>query len=242
MSTSPMLDVAIVDVHDAADAAIVSRVFDEVWRTSSMVPPEVIVATVHAGGHAAVARHGDQVVGASFGIHGRSLDDERGANLHSHATGVLTGWGAQGVGTALKHHQWRWAHAHGFSTITWTFDPLVRRNAVFNLVTLGATAETYLPDFYGHLDDGLNAGDESDRLFVRWRVSGLDEPPRGAVVSARAGDTRIDTPDDVTALRRDDPSTARQWRLDVRNHFARIPTQWRIRGLDGDGAYVVGPA
>lgn len=236
-----MVDVVVDEVHDAAGAAVVSRVFDEVWRTNSMVPPEVIVATVHTGGHAAVARHGEHVVGASFGIHGRALDGEGGANLHSHATGVLAGWGARGIGTALKHHQWRWARSHAFSTITWTFDPLVRRNATFNLVTLGATVEAYFPDFYGHLDDGLNAGDESDRLFVRWRVSGLDAPPRGAVVAARAGDLRIDTPDDVTALRRDDPSIARRWRLDVRDRFARVPSHWRVRGLDDGGCYVVGP-
>lgn len=242
MSATTRHDVVVADVHDARDAAAVSRLFDEVWRTTSMVPPEVIVAAVHAGGHAAIARHGDAVVGASFGIHGRALDGEAGANLHSHATGVVGAWGARGVGTALKHHQWRWARRHGLSTITWTFDPLVRRNASFNLVTLGATVETYLPDFYGHLDDGLNAGDESDRLFVRWSVSGLDGPPRGSVVEARDGDARIATPDDVTALRRDDPAAARRWRLDVRDRFARLPTLWRVRGLDREGHYVTGPA
>jgi predicted GNAT superfamily acetyltransferase len=241
MITMKLVDVHIDDVRDAAGAAVVSRVFDEVWRARSMVPPEVIVAAVHAGGHAAVARRGDEVVGASFGIHGRPLDGERGANLHSHVTGVVDGWGARGVGTALKHHQWHWARERGLSTLTWTFDPLVRRNAAFNLVTLGVTIETYLTDFYGHLDDGLNAGDESDRLFVRWRVAGLDEPPRGAMVDARAGDVRIETPEDVAALRRDDPTTARRWRLEVRDHFAQLPTHWRVRGFDGGGSYVVGP-
>lgn len=232
--------VRIDDVRDATGAALVSRVFDEVWGAAGMVPPEVIVAAVHAGGHAALARFESNVVGASFGLHGAPLEGSAGCNLHSHATGVKGGSGARGVGTALKHHQWHWARSAGVATITWTFDPLVRRNARFNLVTLGATVEAYLQDFYGHLDDGLNAGDESDRLFVRWQVSGLDEPPRGAVVGPEAGDVWIETPDDVVTLRRDEPLEARTWRERVRADFGRHLPGRRVVGLDEAGRYVLG--
>ena len=47
------------------------------------------------------------------------------------------------------------------------FDPLVRRNARLNLVRLGADVTDYLPDFYGAMDDAVNAGDRSDRLLAR---------------------------------------------------------------------------
>lgn len=55
--------------------------------------------------------------------------------------------------------------------------PLVRRNAYFNLVKLGARATDYLPDCYGPMHDGLNRGEASDRLFVEWDL--LSPPPSG---------------------------------------------------------------
>ena len=47
----------------------------------------------------------------------------------------------------------------------WTYDPLVSRNARFNLVKLGAVGTEYAVDFYGPMRDGVNDG-ESDRLTV----------------------------------------------------------------------------
>ena len=55
--------------------------------------------------------------------------------------------------------------------VTWTLDPLVSRNAHLNLVTLGARVEHYLVDLYGPMRDGLNRGDPSDRLLVRWELA-----------------------------------------------------------------------
>ena len=52
----------------------------------------------------------------------------------------------------------------------WTADPLVRGNAFFNLVKLGATMVAYHENFYGLLEDGLNAGD-SDRVVLRWDLA-----------------------------------------------------------------------
>ena len=46
----------------------------------------------------------------------------------------------------------------------------MRRNAWFNIHVLGAEVHEYLVDFYGPIDDAINAGDESDRLLVAWAV------------------------------------------------------------------------
>src|SRR3712207_7442617 len=62
-----------------------------------------------------------------------------------------------------KLHQRAWAIARGVHEVAWTFDPLVARNAWFNLTKLGARATEYLPNFYGPMDDGINGADESDR-------------------------------------------------------------------------------
>jgi len=90
--------------------------------------------------------------------------------LHSHITGVAPGHDHRGVGFALKVHQRAWALARGLATVTWTFDPLVARNAWFNLAKLGATPTGYLEDFYGPMTDAINAGTASDRLLLTWRL------------------------------------------------------------------------
>ena len=72
------------------------------------------------------------------------------------------------MGFALKQHQRAWALSQDIREVTWTFDPLVRANARFNLVKLGAVAVAFFEDFYGEMDDGVNAGDRGDRCAIRW--------------------------------------------------------------------------
>ena len=62
----------------------------------------------------------------------------------------------------------------------WTFDPLVARNAWFNLGKLGAVADRFGRAFYGEMTDEINAGDRTDRLVVRWD---LDPEPAGRVLA-----------------------------------------------------------
>jgi predicted GNAT superfamily acetyltransferase len=155
-----------------------------------------------------------------------------GSSLHSHITGVAPGAQGRGVGRALKQHQREWARAHGLATITWTFDPLVRRNAWFNLVRLGAVGIEYLPDFYGSMSDAVNAGDLSDRLLVRWDVT---DRPRAV---GRQDDTRCQVPEDIEALRRTDPAAAKEWRLAVRDALlSAMGAGAVVVGITSDGHY-----
>ena len=94
-------------------------------------------------------------------------------HLHSHMAAVLDPFRDQHIGTALKMHQRVWALDHGIDTIVWTFDPLVRRNARVNLLKLGVEVDGFEVDFYGSMDDGINSGDPTDRLFAWWH---LDSP------------------------------------------------------------------
>jgi len=59
----------------------------------------------------------------------------------------------------------------GIDRITWTYDPLLSRNAWLNITRLGSVCNTYLPDFYGSLRDELNVGVASDRFQVDWWVN-----------------------------------------------------------------------
>jgi predicted GNAT superfamily acetyltransferase len=217
------------------DLRRLAAVFDEIWGTTEpVVRPELLRAVQHAGGYLAIAEEGGQVVGGSFAFLGR----HRGAPaLHSHITGVVARVRHTGVGRALKVHQRAWAEENGLAWIVWTFDPLVRRNAWFNLHVLGARVDEYAPDFYGSIDDAVNAGDESDRLLVEWPVRPAEQqaaPPAG-------GNTvMVPTPDDIVELRRTDPDAAAAWRRRMRIELGeRLAGGGRVVDFTRDGQYVV---
>jgi len=58
----------------------------------------------------------------------------------------------------------------GLDHITWTYDPLLSRNAYLNIAKLGAVCNTYRRSEYGDLRDGLNAGLPTDRFQVDWWI------------------------------------------------------------------------
>ena len=109
----------------------------------------------------ALAHSGNYVVGAFRGE--RLIGARSGSSAPTTCTRTSPAWTrrrqSRGVGYAIKLHQRAWALDRRIESVRWTFDPLVRRNAYFNLHKLGARAVTYLPDFYGPMTDGINAGD-----------------------------------------------------------------------------------
>jgi predicted GNAT superfamily acetyltransferase len=221
-STSPApADVAIRVPEDVHGLRRLAAVFDEIWGTTCpVVRVELLRAAQHAGAYLGLAERGDEVVGGSFGILGRHHGEPA---LHSHVTGVVSRVRATGAGRALKLHQRAWAAAQGLTWIVWTFDPLVRRNAWFNLTVLGARVDEYLVDFYGPIDDAVNAGDESDRLLVEWAV---DEASALTSLDAPTTTTTsiVPTPEDIVTLRRTDPSGAAAWRRRVREELGTAVT------------------
>jgi predicted GNAT superfamily acetyltransferase len=223
-----------------ADAALISAIFDEVWSVRSMVSPEIMVAALHNGAYGAVAWRDGKPVGAAFALVGLPLDGQTMPNLHSHAAGVVASAANGGIGYALKFHQFSWAKQHGFSTVTWTFDPLVRRNAWFNIVKLGTKVLGYHQNFYGELDDGINAGEQSDRLLVRWDVVGFDAPHSATFVQTGIDDVRIATPVDIESLRKTDSAVAANWREQQRAAFDKAKDAGlSVIGLDEDYCYVL---
>lgn len=126
----------------------------------------------------------------------------------------------RGLGYRLKIAQRAAALAQDIDLITWTFDPLLSRNAHLNVAKLGATASSYLIDVYG-AGSGLNAGLDTDRLFVEWRLS--SPPGPGAVAGVeRAVPVNAVTTDDRRLpccasidLSRRDPVLALQVPVDI---------------------------
>jgi predicted GNAT superfamily acetyltransferase len=83
---------------------------------------------------------------------------------------VLPEWRAQGIAYRLKLAQRDFVRAQGLELVTWTFDPLVSRNAHFNFAKLDVIARRYEVDYYGNMGDELNKGLPTDRFTVEWWV------------------------------------------------------------------------
>jgi predicted GNAT superfamily acetyltransferase len=227
---------------EVADLNEVVEVLGRVWGTeAAIVSLEMARAITYSGGYVAGAftRGPDpRMVGASVGILARHRDRDA---LHSHVTGLLPEARRSGIGRAMKLHQRAWAAERGIEWITWTFDPLVRRNAWFNIAVLGADVHDYLPDFYGTMTDAINAGDASDRLHVEWRVAGPlpDRPREGADVTGVIA--RVPTPEDVVTLRRTDPDAVGRWRARTRAALTTaLEAGGRVLGFTREGEYVIG--
>jgi predicted GNAT superfamily acetyltransferase len=156
-----------LDSLDDLTAAI--GVFDAIWEAdtgNTSIRPDLLRALTKAGNYAAGAF--DAVSGAILGACVGFFGPPSHAELHSHIAGVLPAGLRRSVGFALKQHQRAWALRRDVTAIAWTYDPLIRRNAYFNLAKLGARPAEYLRNFYGTMDDAINAGTETDRMLVHW--------------------------------------------------------------------------
>jgi predicted GNAT superfamily acetyltransferase len=205
---------AVRELTDPEDHLRLVGVFDAIWGQAAeqILGSELLRVLAFecgylAGASVAGGPHGgaDEVaddgpgdlVAASVGLFGMTPDGE--TLLHSHITGALAEGRRRHAGFALKQHQRAWCLARGLSTVQWTFDPLVRRNAYFNAAKLAALPVQYLPDFYGEMSDAINAGQHSDRFLVRWdlRTPAAEQAAEGTPVAYA-------TPDGARTAVRDD--------------------------------------
>jgi predicted GNAT superfamily acetyltransferase len=227
------LGIRIARLNTVSQQDVAVRLFCQIWGVDTpddLIAPSMLRALDFAGNYVIGAYDGEVMVGASVAFFGEG-------HLHSHMTGVSDQARASGTGLALKQHQRAWALRRGITSIEWTFDPLVARNAYFNLQKLGAEFADYLPEFYGVLDDNLNRGDVSDRALARWDLT------RGGDVAAMipgTGDRLVEVPGDIEALRQGDPGGAARWRLRVREEIlAGYAEGYRVAGITRDGRYVL---
>lgn len=228
--------ITIRDLTTVEEVFTASAVLDEVWggdRTG--MPPNLLRALAHSGNYAVGLFHdegsgAERMIGASVAFFAAPAE----RSMHSHITGILAPYRSQGLGRLLKQHQRAWAFARDVGHITWTFDPLVARNAHVNLTVLGARVTEYLPDHYGAMDDGVNRGDESDRLMVSWALAAPASAPREADVV-----TTVAVPRDIELLRRSDPAEALEWRYRVRDAFAGLSEDgFVVAGFDAERGYL----
>jgi predicted GNAT superfamily acetyltransferase len=243
--------VRIAPLDALRDTAAVNAVISRIWGGQEL-GHELLQALQHAGCVFLGARDSQSpgeegpLVGYVMGFVGT----EGGLHVHSHMLAVVPEWQSRGVGLTLKLAQRAWALDVGIPDVRWTFDPMLRANARFNLTKLGAVATRFLPNFYGSMTDDLNRGERSDRFEVSWITSServaaalRPGPPRAVPPPADAplillagGDADapqpvatglepgrralVEIPRDHLALRRRDPALAAAWRDAAATAFA----------------------
>ena len=134
------------------------------------VPATMLKITQRLGGVTAGAFAPDGgLLGFIFGITGI----EHGALVHwSDMLAVDIGAQNEGIGRRLKEFQRETVRALGVTRMYWTYDPLVARNAHFNLNCLGARMSEYVPDMYGtNTGSVLHNGFGTDRFIVVWPIA-----------------------------------------------------------------------
>jgi predicted GNAT superfamily acetyltransferase len=234
---TPRPEITYSLVNSLADTHVALEVCRTVWGTDAVRDVDLYFVAATHGGYFGVAWAEGKAVGAAFG-----LLSNAGRGLHSHMAAVTPEYASIGIGYGLKQHQRAWAASHGIETITWTYDPLVRRNAWFNLVRLGAQVTGYEINYYGALGDAINGNDESDRLIVSWPVNA----EAGSATEPRPDDVLVATPEDIEAIRslessgRSVSDQSTQWRLRMRADLHPALSQgWRLVGVSADYRYVL---
>ncbi len=253
--------IVIEEARDPARLVDMERLQMDAWGMSErdVAPANLLQIIGTSGGILLAAYDGDRAVGFVL-----SLLARRDGRLYqaSHMLATDPAYQGRGVGAALKWRQRDYALAQGIDLMTWTFDPLIARNAHFNLRKLGAVSNTYYEDYYGPMDDDYNRGLPTDRLLVEWRLRApspfagapharvaptpilvddagaptlrLDDAPAGAPLVAQI-------PTDIGRIRERDAGAALAWRLALRRALSWAFMQGYMARDFADGAYLLVP-
>jgi predicted GNAT superfamily acetyltransferase len=228
---------------------------EETWGRgfSECVPAAILRVAQRVGGVTAAAfdAHG-RMLGFVFGITG-----VQGSRLvhWSDMLAVRPEVRGRHIGEQLKQYQRDKVRALGVRTILWTFDPLVARNAHFNINRLGAMPVEYAVNLYGTTRSALHGMLPTDRFIVEWDCSAecvpvaredgnhtddaslplLDPVSNGTPTLADVGSearVRVQIPVDVQPILQLQPALAARWRDITRRALSeRMASGYRVSGF-----------
>ncbi|MCL4438655.1 MAG: hypothetical protein M1616_04770 [Candidatus Thermoplasmatota archaeon] len=244
----------IIPAEDPDEIGAIIPVIRSAWGMSEMaqIVKDTVAAMRFHGGLVLLAKDQGEVIGMSFSFPARFGNH---IYLYSHMTGVLQDRKYSGIGQQLKLRQKEWALRQGYDLICWTFDPLMTLNANLNLGKLGGIARSYIPNFYGNMDDSLNRGNPTDRVVCEWwirekrnpseRVNPTLNPAEGkeldnTIISSKKP-FMLKIPEDFLRMKRETPEIASKVRLYYRETFRKIfSSGYVLTGFSrSDSAYIV---
>jgi predicted GNAT superfamily acetyltransferase len=227
------------ELTSAADLRKLRELFDLTWPSpSTQITQNLGTALMHSGAVLTGVFDQNELVAGAIAIVSKH-DGELA--LHSHMAATHPDYRGHGYGALAKYEQAAVAAEKGISTITWTFDPLVLRNAKLNVLNLGATCRRFIPDFYGEMEDAINANDLTDRIWCEWKLDSsraLHAPYQPQVEESLL---TIPIVEDIAAIKNLDPDHARQLRLEMRAALSSaLDGTTEIKGISVNNEYLIG--
>lgn len=239
----PLDHITIRDLRTLEEYVECCEIQEETWGRgfSERVPAAILRVSQKVGGVTAGAFDGNgRMIGFVFGLTGI----REGKPAHwSDMLAVREEARGRHIGDRLKHYQRQQVQALGVEVMLWTADPLVARNAHFNINRLGARPVEYVDNMYGITGSTLHGALPTDRLVIGWQLTaefrhtpGLDAEQPGdaelpmanplahdglpAFAHAGSGDgARVQVPHDLGAVQDESDDAALRWRLSVRESF-----------------------
>jgi chorismate synthase len=248
----PIVEPSIVirELVSLADYDACVELQDETWGHgfSERVPGAILQVAQKLGGVAAGAfDESGRLLGFVFGMTGL----KNGTVIHwSDMLAVRPDARGGRLGERLKLYQRDAVRRLGVSTMQWTADPLVARNAHLNVNVLGARPTEYIENMYGeNTGSVLHGAMPTDRFVYTWHLT-EGEPSAPDAGRPAAGDAllptavtigddgmpavadigpadavRVPVPDDLAAVQLHNAARALAWRLAVRR--AIVPLMQR---------------
>jgi chorismate synthase len=173
-----MTTITIRELTTSAEMATAVDLQKNYWGEDmgALVPAHMLMSLATHGGHIPAAFDGDKMIGLLIGFVGADLSDSDDTRpiakrllVMSKRMVVLPDYRSHNIGTLLKLAQRDFAIRYGIELVTWTFDPLLARNAYLNLYKLGAIGQRYAVNYFGA--DTAYQMLSDDRLVVNWWVS-----------------------------------------------------------------------
>lgn len=232
-----MSQMTIRPLQTAAEMALCEPLQIAAWAmpdATDSVPAHQLLAAAKYGGLVLGAFAGSDLIGLNYSFVG--LHQHRPIWI-SHMLAVHPAYRGKGIGLQLKLEQRRLAMEQGIESIQWTYDPLELVNGTLNIRRLGGIARTYLRDFYGTMNDGLNAGLPSDRLVVEWEIAS-DRVERalaeGAAPVPDGEEIPVPVPAQFQRMKQQDPAQALEVRLATREIFEQaFAAGYQLTGVEG---------
>jgi chorismate synthase len=211
-----------------------------------IVPAHMLLSIVSYGGHVFGGFVDGKLVGVLMGFLGAKVtpEDDKLASasllVMSKRMVVLPEYRNYKIGERLKIAQRDFAIHHGIELVTWTFDPMLSRNAYLNIHKLGAVGQGYQSNFFG--EDATNPTLSGDRLVANWWVfhphtadrslkEFLDAPianqvdsdftPTGFSIPS-APTVLLEVHPDFQPVEKSNPTLAGKWRSHMREVFPAL--------------------
>lgn len=140
------------------------------------IPLHMLLSLANNGSPIIGAFDHDLMVGFSVGFFGLALpNNDRPAmaniKIASKRMAVHPDYRGNGIGYQLKLEQLNFANEQGVRLITWTFDPLISRNAYLYIHKVGAIVRAFVRDFYADAPGQIDSITQTDRCFCEWWVT-----------------------------------------------------------------------